>query len=93
MNHIDKMSSIELANKKLDNVSKVTQENINIVFKNMSRMGDIEEKTVILQESSQQFAAKSRSLRIKSCCKMYGCYIGIAVLILCIITTIIIYVL
>ena len=85
------MTSIELANKKLENVSKVTQENINIVFKNMSRMGDIEEKITILQESSQQFAAKSRSLRIKSFCKSYGCYIGIIILILCIITTIIIY--
>lgn len=86
------MTSIELANTKLENISKVTQENVNIVFKNMSKMGDIEEKTIILQESSQQFAAKSRSLRIKSYCKSYGCYIGIFILILCIITTIIMYV-
>lgn len=93
MNHIDKMTSIELVKSKLEDVTKITQDNINIAFKNMDRVENIEEKTVILQESSQQFAAKSHSLRIKSCCKSYGCYIGIFILILCIISTIIMYVL
>jgi hypothetical protein len=63
------MTSIELAQQKLQNVTKVTQENINIVFKNMDRMGDIEEKSAILQESSQQFKTSSNKLKMKACCQ------------------------
>jgi hypothetical protein len=83
------MTSIELAQQKLQNVTKVTQENINIVFKNMDRMGDIEEKSAILQESSQQFKTSSNKLKMKACCQAYYLYICIITVVLCIIATLI----
>ena len=83
------MTSIELAQQKLQDVTKVTQENINIVFKNMDRMGDIEEKSAILQESSQQFKTSSNKLKMKSWCQAYYIYICIGTVVLCIIATLI----
>lgn len=76
------MTSLEVVNQKLEDVTKVAQENIAIAFKNMDSIENIEEQSAILKEYSQKFAAKSHSLKIKSCWESYKLNIGFLIMLI-----------
>jgi hypothetical protein len=67
--------SIELVQKKLDEVTNVMQENIQIAFKNTDKIENLEEKAEILKDSSEQFNKTSKKLKAKYICQYYGKYI------------------
>jgi hypothetical protein len=74
--------SIELVQKKLDEVTNVMQENIQIAFKNTDKIENLEEKTEILKDSAEQFNKKSRQIKAKLICQYYGKYIGITIFVI-----------
>ncbi len=67
--------SIELVQKKLDEVTSVMQENIQVAFKNTDKIENLEEKAEILKDSSETFNKASKKLRAKEIWQYYKKYI------------------
>lgn len=84
--------SIEIVKQKLDEVTTVMQENIQVAFKNTDKIENLEEKAEILKDSSEQFNKNSKKLKAKLMCQHYGRYIfAIAFFVLFIVIMILIF--